>query len=281
MLYFYAVLAVAIVPILDNFLPIFKEAYSWWLVPLLALGIFLAFIILHAGFLALYIVSIDVKKPPERGSKFLRRYVTITIPMFYKLARVHVHLTGDEKLPEEERVLVVCNHRNNIDPVIILGSLPELEVGFIGKKEVFTEMSFVGKALHKLYGLAINRENNREAAKTIISAVKILKEDKASIGVFPEGYTNKTENNLLPLRSGVFKIAERAKVPIVVCTLYNSPSVFKNMFRRRSDVYLDVAAVLTTEELEGLHTDKVAARVTDIMNESLEKAKKRMLSEKR
>ncbi|MBP3706895.1 MAG: 1-acyl-sn-glycerol-3-phosphate acyltransferase [Clostridia bacterium] len=276
MLYFYIVTAVALVPVLDNFFPILKESYSWWLTPVLAFSIFLSFLILHAAFLAICIQSVNLKKPPDPGSRFLRRYITLTIPIFYKLARVHVHVSGAEKIPDDKRVMLVCNHRDIADPVFLLSELSELELGFIAKKEVYEKIRFVAKALHKMHGLAIDRENNREAAKTIINAVKILKEDKASIAVFPEGYTNRTNQELLPLRSGVFKIAERGNVPIVVCTLYNSPTVLKNMFRKRSDVYLNVAAVLEREELHGLHTDAVAQRVTEIMTASLNETKRRI-----
>lgn len=281
MLYFYIVAAVGLVPVLNNFLPILKQSYSWWLVPVTVLSIFLAFLILHFGFLALYIQCIRIDRSPDRGSRFLRKYIDLSLPIFYKFAHVHVHSTGIEKIPDEKRVLLVCNHRDNVDPAIILGELPELELGFIAKKEVYEKLRFVAKALHKLHGLPIDRENNREAAKTIINAVKIIKEDKASIAVFPEGYTNKTEEELLPLRNGVFKIAERANVPIVVCTLYNSPAVFKNMFRRRCDVYLDVAGVISEEEMKGLHTDAIGEKVTKMMLESLEERRKSISSGKK
>jgi 1-acyl-sn-glycerol-3-phosphate acyltransferase len=272
-LYFYIVAAVGLVPILDNFMPILRESYSWWLTPVAALAIFLIFLIIHFGILVIYIQCINLDKPVGSGSSFLRKYIDLTLPIFYKLARAHVHTTGIEKIPDEKRVLLVCNHRDNIDPVIILGALPELELGFIAKKEVYTDMRFVAKALHKLNGLPIDRENDRKAAETVINAIKTIKEDKASIGVFPEGYTNLTEDELLPLRNGVFKIAQRAKVPIVVCTIYNSPTIFKRMFRRRSDVYLDVAEVISEEQVQSLHTDAIGEKVTQIMLDSLEKRK--------
>lgn len=269
MLYFYIVAAIGLIPILDNFLPILRESYSWWLVPVLALAIFLTFIILHFGFLALYIQCINIKKEPK-GSRFLRRYVAVSIPIFYKFAFVHVHTTGLEKIPEDTRVLLVCNHRSEADPAIILSELPNLEVAFIAKKEVYEKLPFVAKALHKMNGLPIDRENNREAAKTIINAAKIIKEDKASIAIYPEGYTNRTEEDLLPLRNGSFKIAERAGVPIVVCTVYNSPAIFKNMFRRRSDIYLDVAEVISADHVKSMHTDAIGKRVSSIMKKSIE-----------
>ena len=51
MFYFYIVAAIGLIPVLNNFFPLLRESYSWWLVPVLALANFLIFIILHFGFL--------------------------------------------------------------------------------------------------------------------------------------------------------------------------------------------------------------------------------------
>ena len=45
----------------------------------------------------------------------------------------------------------------------------------------------------------LDRKNDREALKAILKAIQFLKEDKCSIVVFPEGGTNRTEEDLLPL----------------------------------------------------------------------------------
>lgn len=87
--------------------------------------------------------------------------------------------------------------------------------------------------------------------KTILKCVDILEQDKASIAVFPEGYTSRT-GHLQPFRNGVFKIAQRAKVPIVVCTLRGTAPIFRNAAHlRRTHVYLDLLEVLPASQLKG------------------------------
>ena len=54
----------------------------------------------------------------------------------------------------------------------------------------------------------------------------------------------KTGAPLLPYRSGVFKIAQKANVPIVVCSLVNSRAILHNMFRKHTEVWLDVLDVV-------------------------------------
>lgn len=99
--------------------------------------------------------------------------------------------------------------------------------------------------------LPVDRNNDRESLKSILKAIQFIKDDKASIAVFPEGGTNKTDAPLLPYRSGVFKIAQKANVPIVVCSLVNSRAILHNMFRKHTEVWLDVLDIVPAEELDG------------------------------
>ena len=90
-----------------------------------------------------------------------------------------------------------------------------------------------------------------------------------SVAVFPEGYTSMDEK-LHPFRSGVFKIAQKAQVPIVVCTLQNTQYVFRNALRlKRTDVHLHLLDVIPAEELKGVTTVDIGNRVHAMMAEDL------------
>jgi len=264
MFYAYLVAAAALIPLLNNFFEILGHGYSWWLVPLLYLAFFLGFIILHLGIFAISGLCVNLKGNPDRAGGYFRWIVNITIPLLFKIANVHIHTTGGDKIPEDTRVLAVCNHINDIDPVVIMHEFPQLELGFIAKKEVFTDMKFIAKFLHKLHGLPIDRENNREAVKTILTAVKYLKEDKASIGIFPEGYTSLT-GELQEMRNGAFKIASKAEVPIVVFAISGTRNAFKRVFREKIVVNLDVVDIITADEVKSMHTDAIGERVYNDM----------------
>ena len=166
------------------------------------------------------------------------------------LGGVHVHVTGLEKLPHDHRFLLVSNHLFAFDPLIYYYAIPHDELAFISKKENFS-LFMVAEIMRELLCLPIDRENDRAALRTILKAIQFLKEDKTSIAVFPEGYTSKT-GELNSFRNGAFKIAQKAGVPIVVCVLSNTPAILKNMFRRHTDVYLDVLDIIPVDELNGV-----------------------------
>ena len=268
MFYVYLIISAALIPILDNFFEILRHSYSWWLVPLLFVGFFLGLVIIHMLITVVWISTIRTDRPVNNGKAF-RRWIILTVPLLMKLFRVRVNATGVEKVPQNGRMLFVCNHQHDFDPVIILSVFPEYEIGFIGKKEIYKTMPLIGKAMHGLHSLPIDRENNREAAKTVIEAARLLKEDKASIGLFPEGYVSKS-CELLPLRNGSLKIALRGNVPIVVCVLNNTREIPKRMFLRHTDIEFRVLSVIYPEDYKDLTTVELGDRIHAEMKTALD-----------
>ena len=199
----------------------------------------------------------------EKPSAYFRFMLNQFCRLAFFLGGVHVHVTGLEKLPKNNRFLLVSNHLFAFDPLIYYYAIPNSELAFISKKENFS-LFMVAEIMRELLCLPIDRENDREALRTILKAIQFLKEDKTSIAVFPEGYTSKT-GELSSFRNGAFKIAQKAGVPIVVCVLSNTPAILKNMFRRHTDVYLDVLDIIPAEDLAGVTTVQIGGRVHDTM----------------
>jgi len=264
MLYIYLILASVSIPIINSFTEFLHSKNGWWQCPLLFCGIFLGFVVLHFAWVFVSVLLVDTSKSPDKFSKYYRTIINATLPMFFKISGVKIHSEGLDLVPEDKRFLFVCNHIDNFDPVVIMSLLPRAELAFIGKKEIYEKMPIVAKAMHKLHGLPIDRENNREAVKTIIKAVNIIKEDKASVGIFPEGYAS-LDGELLPMRNGAFKIAYKAEVPIVVAVIDGTKPVRYNIFRRKTDVFFKVLEIIPAERLKEINSAELGDKVTDIM----------------
>ena len=155
----------------------------------------------------------------------------------------------------------------------MLTVFPDSEIGFIGKKEIYETRPIVKRAMHRLYSLPIDRENDREAAKTIINAIKLIKDDKASIALFPEGYVSKS-CELLPFRNGSLKIATKANVPIVVCAINNTRELPKRIFRRPSTVEFRFLDVIYPEQFEGMNTQQIGEIIHSQMEAALSDMRK-------
>lgn len=242
---------------------------SWqWMLPA---GFAVSFLLLTlAAFLfLLYLCSrVDQDVPQEQDDPLYRKVATLYIRSVLPVLRIRVKVTGQEKIPTDGRFMLVSNHVSLSDPIVLLYALPKHQLAFISKREN-RNMFVIGPMMHKLQCQLINRENDREALKTILRCIQILKEDKASIGVFPEGGIN-DDRKFHHFRPGVFKIAQKTKVPVVVCTLKGTKDVIPNMAKlKRSDVEVSVLTVVPPEEFEGITTVEMANRIHKIMADDL------------
>lgn len=225
------------------------------------------------AFLFLWIATSAVRQdvPQEEDSKFYRWITKTYIPAVFTLLGMKIDLQGEDLVPKDGRFLMVCNHLNILDPVLLLGCFPKAQLAFISKKEN-ADMFIIGNLMHKLMCQMINRENDREALKTILKCIQMLKEDKVSVCVFPEGYTSR-DGRLHHFRPGVFKIATKAQVPIVVCTLQNTQKVFGNAKHlKKTPVPLHVVGVIQPDTFAGRTAVDIAQQAYDRMISDLGEA---------
>lgn len=267
-----------IVPVFLILSPLLAATLSWrcgwfadwdilWRLPLCAVAAFfaltLAFLLLMS--LSAACVSRRERTLPSAWCHFL------TVQFAYLalfLGGVRVHVTGREKLPGGGRFLLVSNHLCAIDPIVFYRALPRVPLAFLSKKEN-EAIPIVAGLMRGMMCLSIDREHDRASLRAIVRAVQYLRDGVTNIAAFPEGATNRTSDPLLPFRNGVFKIAQKADAPIAVCTLRGTRTVLRRMFRRRSDVYLDILELIPAQDCREQTTAQIGARVRARMEDVL------------
>lgn len=242
---------------------------SWlWLLPVSFAGSLVVLLLLFFLLVWVSCLFVDMDKPQKKDSPYYRWLTCTAAQLVLWILRMRVHTRGLAQFPKQGRFLLVCNHINDLDPVTLLAYFGRSQLAFISKREN-TTMFLVGKVMHKIMCQLINRENDREALKTIITCIRLIQEDQVSVGVFPEGYTS-MDGLLHPFRSGVLKIAQKANVPIVVCTLQNTNKVFSNALHLKpTDIHLHLLTVLQPEEFAGMTAVELGNRIHAMMAEDL------------
>ena len=240
---------------------------------LAALGAFLGGFLLQALIMFLFLLylcsRVDQNVPQEQDDPLYRLVTDLILESVLPILRIHIKKTGMDLVPKEGRFLLVCNHCSDSDPIILMREFRKYKMAFISKRENST-MFVIGPMMHKLQCQLINRENDREALKTILKCIQILKEDKASVAVFPEGGILSEDGKLHHFKPGVFKIAQKAGVPIVVCTLKNTLPVVPNILHlKASHVQLDVLGVIDTDTVKALKTVEIAEKAHEMMAQNL------------
>lgn len=243
-------------------------------------GIPSAFIGLIALFFLLLVILslfIDKEKPPKSPKSFYRYYMLGFISLLLGLFRVRIKTSGMEKLPDCP-FLLVGNHQSVFDPMVEMLVLRKHNLAFVSKKENIA-IPFGGKFMVAGGCISLDRENNRSAAKTISEAAERMKSGRFSMGIYPEGKSNKNpgEIKLLPFHSGSFKCATKANVPIVIAVIGNARDLQKRFFRPVNRITLDIIDVITPEAYKGLTTSEISDRVRDIMLDFMNKEKEKTL----
>lgn len=239
-----------------------------WVLPVSFAGCWIVLLLIAFAYLMYRLSKIDVNVPREHDDPAFRKMVGIYAHAFCTLLRMRFHVTGAEKIPQDGRFLVVSNHLHEMDIPALYFPFENKQLSFVSKWENKT-MFVVGKVMHQLICPLINRDNDREALKTILHCVKLLKEDEVSLCIFPEGYTSR-DGRLQPLRAGSLKIATKAKVPIIVCTLQNTNKVMHNIKRlKATDIYVHILDVITPEQQQGRTAVDLSEQIYQMMLDDL------------
>ncbi len=230
---------------------------------LLFIAGFAAGLLLFVLILTLLSLFVDKNQPQDKPSPFHAAVVVYVMGLLTALMRIRVHENDEVALPEG-RWLLVGNHRSAFDPIVTGWALRRYGLVFISKPENL-RIPMVGAFLHKAGFLGIDRENDRAALRTILAAAETIKSGNASVAVYPEG-TRSHESGMLPFRNGVFKIAQKARAPIVVAAVRGADQVAKRVPWRATDVYIDICGVLDADFVTQHKTTEIGEVVQACIN---------------
>lgn len=238
-----------------------------WKTALLFAGCFLALNLFYlvVAWVASWFIS--PSKPLARQSGLCRGACVYASFLVTGYCWVRTHVRGMEKLPEAGRFLLVCNHRSMFDPIVLTRALRRFNISFVSKPANMN-MPVLGRIGYGAGCLAIDRENDRKALTTILTAADYLKRDLCSMAIYPEGTRSKT-GQLLPFHPGSFKIAQKANVPLIISSVSGTEKVGKNVLRRPTDVYLDILEVIPAEKVKAMSTRELAEYSSRLIAENL------------
>ncbi|PYZ96878.1 1-acyl-sn-glycerol-3-phosphate acyltransferase [Alteribacter lacisalsi] len=159
----------------------------------------------------------------EEASTRAHREAEIWAKSLVKLSGARIHVKGREHIPEDEPLLIVCNHQGNFDIPIILGHLG-VNTGFISKEEV-RRMPIIASWMEELGCVFMNRKDRRQSIKAILDGVKQLKSGH-NLVIFPEG-TRSKGGPVKRFKQGSFKLATKSGAAILPVTINGSYKIME------------------------------------------------------
>lgn len=239
---------------------------------LAGLGYFAALTLLWLLAAVIISLPVDQSKPAGKYQKAYRWLMAETLLLLFTICRVRIRVKNMELVPADSRYLFTCNHISIFDPLATLIAMRKKDMIFISKKENMSR-PVIGNLMHAGGMLPIDRENDRNAVRTIVQATKLMKDDYTSVALYPEGYTNRNPDTVVlqPFRDGALKTAQRASVPVVVSVIRGTREVRfpQVLFRLKTDIELDILEVIPAEEVCAVSTRELGDRMWKIMYRSL------------
>ena len=235
-----------------------------------------------AVFLILYLIlSIPVFLVEWIIGKFNRRAKDISslrivqwgFKVILKMTGVTTTVIGEENVPDEP-VLFIGNHRSYFDILLTYSRCRRL-TGYVAKKEM-EKIPLLSTWMRYLHCLFLDRKDIKQGLKTILTAVEKVKSG-ISICIFPEGTRNRNadETDMLPFHEGSFKIATKAKCPIIPIAINNSADIFEAHFPKMSPakVVVEYGKPIYPDELSKEDKKHIGEYTQNIIREMLIKNK--------
>lgn len=250
------------------FSPLNAYLYEWYffLICIACIVVVLiAIVLLFVAFLSIYLLPINMKKD-AKCTRFDMALMKRASEFMLQASNIRLHVRGLEKIDPDKKFLLIQNHLSNYDVICTTWALRYFNISYIFKSSLL-KVPYLGQFMHKIKQLDIDRNNNRQGLDTIIKAINQIKNNERNVCVYPEGTRSKT-HELAPFHAGTFKIALKAKCPIVVSTITNSEAKKYHTIFRPTHIYIDIVDVLEYDDIKDLSTEEISEKCHSMIEEN-------------
>lgn len=182
--------------------------------------------------------------------------------------QVDIRVIHEENLPKNGPVVFIANHQSYADILTFLYIVKNHQVAFIAKDNL-EKIPFFGKWVERIRGIYIHRGDARASLATINEGVEYLKQG-FSLVIFPEG-TRSRSSEMGEFKHGSFKLATKAKVPIVPVTLNGGYHTFEDHGAVTRGQHIDVLVhpPIETKDMSRQELAELPAQVEAIIRAGL------------
>lgn len=216
---------------------------------------------LEAGVLSLLTFVI----PGPRMHVLMRVACTILV----KIVGIRLRIHGRGHIPNEGGFLLVCNHVNMFDPLIVYAVIPRHCIAL--EKAPHFKWPVYGRMITSWGNLPVSSSDTELSRRSLGRAAEKLREG-TPVFVFPEG-TRSRSGRLGTFKKGGFHLALETRVPLIPMVFKGADKIFLEGTRLIRPGTEDVVILppVTLDQFETQNVDALVAHVRGVIAAELER----------
>lgn len=200
------------------------------------------------------------------GQRFNINYITAR--SFYIIASrilgIRFSVEGEEHLTSLGPAVLVGNHQTMLD-ILYLGRIFPKRASILAKKEL-KWMPLLGQYMLLSGAVFVNRSSGKEAQKSLAEAGDVMKQQRTSLWIFPEGTRSSQETSqLLPFKKGAFHLAVQSGLPIIPVVCENYWRLYRKGVLESGTLRIRVLPPISTTGTSIADVGELATRTRDEM----------------
>ncbi len=188
------------------------------------------------------------------------RHIQYIFKRAVKSGNVDLQVFGTENIPTEGGFTMYSNHQGMFD-VLAIPATCDQPLGAVLKKEL-KDIPFLKQVIACTKSFPMDRDDVRGSMEVILAATKEVANGRNYL-IFPEGTRSKNGNQMREFHAGSFKIASKAKAPIVPVALIDCYKVFDEKGCKPVSMQIHYLPVIPYEEYKDMKTPELAQMVHD------------------
>lgn len=177
-----------------------------------------------------------------------------------KSGNIELKVSGQENIPTEDGFTIYSNHQGMFD-VLAIPATCDRPLAVILKKEL-KDIPFLKQVIACTKSFPLDREDVRQSMEVIVAAAREVESGRNYI-IFPEGTRSKNGNRMKEFHAGSFKIAMKAKAPILPVALIDCYKVFDEKGCKPVSMQIHYLKPILYEEYKEMKTPELAQMVHD------------------
>ncbi|MDO4396640.1 MAG: lysophospholipid acyltransferase family protein [Clostridia bacterium] len=215
----------------------------------------------------------DINKLRDAGEKeeeraLIAKAVKQWIDNVFDIFDVTCNIKGQENIPMDRPCVFIANHQGYADIIVMLKAAEGKQIGFVAK-DALQKLPYFGKWIKALHGVFIQRGDAKAALRSIQVGVNELKNGYSMV-IFPEG-TRSHCHDMGEFKAGSFKLATKAKVPVVPVTIDGSYHMFeeREIISSGATVNMIIHEPIETADMDRHEAAELPERVEKIIRDGL------------